>query len=96
MLLISRSKAADEGIEATPGLPERAGAGRWWVGKAEEGTGLVVDLGLAKLIQIPEELQNMCPAAHRQSQRRPVVPEVLAEGVPVAPLLVFIAAWSWG
>ena len=60
----------------------------------KEGTHLGVDFGLPKLVKVPQELQNVGPAAPGQGQRRPVVSEVLTEGVPVSPLLVFVAAES--
>lgn len=96
MLIIGSSKAANEGVQAAPRLPQRTGAGSRWVWEAEEWAVLVVDLGFAELVEIPEELKYVSSAAHRERQRRPVVPEVLAEGVPVPPLLVFVAAGSGG
>ena len=51
-----------------------------------------MDLGLAELVQIPEELQHVGPTAPGQRQWGPVVAEVLAERVPVPPLLRLIPA----
>ena len=55
-----------------------------------------VDFGLAELVQVAEEFQDMSSAAARQRQRWPVVFQVLAEGVPVSALLVLVAAGSGG
>jgi len=85
-------EAADEGVEGPPGLAERARGGR--VRVPEEGAELGVDLRLPELVQVPEEFKHVGPAAARQRQRRSVVPQVLAEGVPVAALLVLVAAES--
>lgn len=51
---------------------------------------------LPKLIQIPQELEDVSSAASRERERRFVVLEVLAEGVPVSPLLVLISAARGG
>ena len=53
-----------------------------------------VDFGLAKLIQITKEFKNVSSTAARKRERRPVVFKVLAKGVPVASLLVLVAAGS--
>jgi hypothetical protein len=87
-------EAADEGVEGPPGLAERARARRGRVRVPEEGAELGVDLRLPELVQVPEEFKHVGPAAARQRQRRSVVPQVLAEGVPVAALLVLVAAES--
>lgn len=92
MLLIGCPEAPNEGIQAAPCLPKRAGARRWWVWDPKVRAVVVVDLGLAELIQVAEELQHVSAATHGLGQRRAVVPEVLAEGVPVSPLLVLIPA----
>lgn len=92
VLLVGSAETADEGVEGSPGLAERARAGRRRVGMAEEGAHLSVDLGLAELVQIAEELEHVGPAASREAERRPVVLEVLAEGVPVAAFLGLVAA----
>lgn len=55
-----------------------------------------MDLGLAKLVEVAEEFQHVGPAAHGERERWTVVPEVLAEGVPVPALLVLVAARRGG
>jgi hypothetical protein len=92
VLLVGGAEAAHEGVEAAPGLAERAGARRRRVRVAEEGARRAVHLGLAELVQVAEELEDVSPAALRQAQWRPVVPQVLAERVPVAPLLRLVPA----
>lgn len=92
VLLEGCPEAADEGVEAAPGLPERARAGRRRVGVAEEGAHRRVHLGLPELVEVPEELQHVGAAAPGESERRPVVLQVLAEGVPIPPLLRLVAA----
>ena len=62
VLLESCAEAADEGVEAAPGLAERAGAGSRGLWVTEEGTAGGVDLRLTELVQVAEELQNMSPA----------------------------------
>jgi len=94
VLLVGGAEAADEGVEAAPGLAERAGAGRRRVRQPEERARRVVHLRLPELVQVVQELQHVRPAAHRHRQRRPVVPQVLAERVPVSPLLVLVPAGS--
>jgi len=92
ILLIGCPKAADEGIEAAPGLAERARARGRGVGVAKEGAHLEVDLGLAELVQVAEELQDVGAAAVGKRQRRAVGAQVLPEGVPVPALLGFVPA----
>lgn len=92
ILLIGCPEAADEGVEAAPGLAEGAGAGGRGVGVAVEGTHVGMDLGLAELVEVAQELQDVGSAALGQRQRRAVVAEVLVEGVPVAALLRLVAA----
>lgn len=92
VLLEGCPEAADECIQASPGLPERARARSRRVWVAEEGAHLGVHLRLPELIEVPEKLQDVGPAAAVESQRRPVVPQVLPEGVPVAPLLRLVPA----
>jgi hypothetical protein len=92
VLLEGCAEAAHQGVQAAPGLAERAGARRRRVRMAEEGARRAVHLGLAELVQVAEELQDVSPAALRQAQRRPVVPQVLPERVPVAPLLRLVPA----
>lgn len=48
--------------------------------------------GLAELIQVPQELQDVISAAAREGERRSVILEVLSERVPVPPLLRLVAA----
>ena len=59
---------------------------------SEERTRLVVNFGLPELVQVPEELKHVGSTATRKSQRWAVVPEVLAESVPVTALLGLVAA----
>ena len=92
VLLEGGAEAAHEGVEAAPGLAERAGARRRRVRVAEEGARRAVHLSLAELVQVAEELEDVSPAALRQAQWRPVVPQVLPERVPVAPLLRLVPA----
>lgn len=92
VLLECCAEAADEGVKAAPRLAERAWAGGRRVRVAEEGAELGVDLGLAELVEVPEELEDVGAAAPGERERRPVVAEVLPEGVPVPALLVLISA----
>ena len=93
VLLVGRTKAADEGVKAAPGLTERAGTWRRRVGVAEEGAHVGVNFGLPELIQVAEELEHIGAAALREGERWAVVFQVLAEGVPVSAFLVFVSAW---
>jgi hypothetical protein len=92
VLLEGSAEAAHQRVEATPGLAQRAGARRGRVRVAEEGARRRVHLGLAELVQVAQELQHVRTAALRQAQRRPVVPQVLPERVPVPPLLRLVPA----
>ena len=93
MLLVGGAEAADEGVEAAPRLPERARAGSRRGGDPEVRARLVVDLGLAELVEVPEELEDLGSSAGGERERgRAVVEEVLAEGVPVAALLALVPA----
>jgi chromatin segregation and condensation protein Rec8/ScpA/Scc1 (kleisin family) len=92
VLLEGGAEAAHQRVEAAPRLAQRAGARRGRARVAEEGTRRRVDLGLAELVQVPQELQHVRAAALRQAQRRPVVPQVLPERVPVPPLLRLVPA----
>jgi len=92
VLLEGGAEAAHQRVEAAPRLAQRAGARRRRVRVAEEGARRRVDLGLAKLVKVPQELQHVRAAALRQAQRRPVVPQVLPERVPVPPLLRLVPA----
>ena len=56
VLLIGGPEAADEGVEAAPGLAERAGAGGRRVRLPVKHAPRQVNLGLPKLVQVPEEL----------------------------------------
>jgi|UniRef100_A0A804Q1B7 hypothetical protein len=91
-LLVRGAQAADERVEGPPGLAQRARAGRRRVRLAEVGAPGGVHLGLAELVQVLEELDDVRAAAPRQRERRPVVPQVLQERVPVPPLLRFVPA----
>lgn len=53
VLFIRSSEPSDEGVKASPSLPERAGAWSWRVGLSEEDAAVQVNLGLPELIQIP-------------------------------------------
>jgi len=92
VLLEGGAEAAHQRVEAAPRLAQRAGARRGRVRVAEEGARRRVDLGLAELVQVPQELQHVRAAALREAQRRPVVPQVLPERVPVPPLLRLVPA----
>jgi len=94
VLLVGGAEAADEGVQAAPGLAERAGARRRRVRQPEERARRVVHLRLPELVQVVQEFQHVRPTAHRHRQRRPVVPQILAEGVPVSPLLVLVPTRS--
>jgi hypothetical protein len=92
VLLERGAEAAHERVEAAPRLAQRAGARRWRVWVAVEGARRRVHLGLAELVQVAQELEHVRAAALRQVQRRPVVPQVLPERVPVPPLLRLVPA----
>lgn len=94
VLLVGRAEAADEGVEAAPGLSERAGTRGRWVGETEERAWVVVNLSLPELVEVVEEFQHVRTAAQGQGEWRTVVPQVLAERVPVPSLLVLVAARS--
>ena len=55
-----------------------------------------MNLSIPELVEVPEKLENMGSAAHGERERRPVVPQVLAEGVPVPPLPALVPAWRGG
>lgn len=57
------SEASDEGVEASPCLLEGAGARGRWVWVTEVGASRDVDFCLPELIQVLEELDDVCPAA---------------------------------
>jgi hypothetical protein len=92
VLLERGAEAAHERVEAAPRLAQRAGARRRRVWVAVEGARRRVHLGLAKLVQVAQELEHVRATALRQVQRRPVVPQVLPERVPVPPLLRLVPA----
>jgi hypothetical protein len=92
VLLEGGAEAAHERVEAAPRLPERAGARRRRRGVAEEGASRGVDLGLAELVEVAQELEHVRAAAAGQLQRGAVVAKVLPERVPVAALLRLVAA----
>jgi hypothetical protein len=91
-LLVRGAEAAHERVEAAPGLAQRARARRGRRGVAEEGAPGGVHLGLAELVEVAQELEHVRAAAPCQRQRRTVVPQVLPERVPVAPLLRLVPA----
>lgn len=92
ILFEGSTETANKCVKASPGLPERARARGRWVWVAKEGAELGVDLGLAELVEVPEELEDVGAAAPGERERWPVVAEVLPEGVPVPALLVLISA----
>lgn len=57
------TEAADECIKAAPGLAEGAWAWRRGIWVAVEGAHLGVDFGLAELVEVPEEFEDVCAAA---------------------------------
>lgn len=96
VLFVSGTEAADKGVEAAPGLAERTRTRRRRVGEAVEGADWSMDLGLAKLVKVSEEFEDVSAAAAGEGERWPVVLEVLAEGVPVPTLLVLVSTGSTG
>ncbi|KAG0460551.1 hypothetical protein HPP92_020848 [Vanilla planifolia] len=96
MLLEGGAEAADEGVEGTPGLAEGAGTGGRRAGEAEERAAGDVNLRLPELIQIAEELQHVRAAAPLEGERRPVVPQILPEGVPIPALLRLVPTRGCG
>lgn len=92
MLLIGCPKTSDEGVEASPGLPERAGARRRRSGLAEEDATVQVNLGFPKLVEVTEEVQDVVEVALRECNWGALVLQVLPEGVPVSPLLRLVTA----
>lgn len=62
------------------------------MGVSEVGAGFGVHLGFSELVEVAQELQHVGAAAAGEGQRWTVVLEVLAEGVPVAPLLGLVPA----
>nr|GMD70022.1 hypothetical protein TorRG33x02_055670 [Ipomoea batatas] len=92
VFLVRGSEPADEGVQAAPGLAERARTGSRRVGVAEKGTDRGVNLSFSELVEVSQEFQHVGAAATGQRERRPVVPQVLPERVPVAPLLILVPA----
>lgn len=92
VLLIGRPKTAYECIQGAPRLAEGTGAGSRRVRMTKERAPRVVNLSLPKLIQVPEKLQHMSPAAAGQRQGWAVVPEVLTKRVPVPSFLILVPA----
>ena len=74
VLLVGRAEAADEGVEAAPGLSERAGTRGRWVGETEERAWVVVNLSLPELVEVVEEFQHVRAAAKGQGEWGTVVP----------------------
>lgn len=66
VLFVRSSETSDEGVKASPSLPERAGAWSWGVWLSKEDTTVQMNLGLSELIQIPKEFKYMVAAALRQ------------------------------
>lgn len=63
VLLVGGTEASDECIEASPGLPERAGTGCRWGWLSKEDATVQVNLGLPKLVKVTQEFQNMVEVA---------------------------------
>lgn len=87
------AEAADEAVEATPRLTERAvaavGVGR--VAAAEVGAGGCVEFGLPEVVEVGEELDDIRTAAAGGAQCRAAASEVLPEVVPVAAFPELVA-----
>jgi hypothetical protein len=49
-------------------------------------------LRLSELVQVFHEVENMCAGTSGEWQRRSMVAQVLAKGVPISSLLRFVAA----
>lgn len=98
VLFVSSTQPSDERVEAAPGLPERARAGSGRVGLPEEDAAVQVNLSLSELVQVAQEVEDVVAVALRERDRRVLVLQVLSEGVPVSPLLRFVAAQrrGWG
>lgn len=92
ILLIGSPEPPNQRIQAAPSLAEGACARCRWLGLPVEHTPLQVDLGLPKLIEVPEELKDMVAIALRERYRWPLVPQIMAERVPIPPLLGLISA----
>lgn len=92
VLLVRRPQPPDQGVEAAPRLPQRAGAGRRRVGLPEEDATMQVNLSLSELVEVAEKFEHVVAIAVRERDWRPLVLEVLSEGVPVPPLLGLVAA----
>lgn len=92
VFLIGSSEPPEERVEASPRLAERAWAWSRRAWEAKEGASLVVHLGLAKLVLVAEEVEDMHAGTCGKRDRRPVTPQILAEGVPIPALLVLVAA----
>lgn len=60
------TEAADESVEAAPGLAERAGAWGRGIRVAEERAELGVDFGLTELVKVTEEFKDVGPTASVQ------------------------------
>ena len=92
IFLVGRPEAAHKGIQTAPGLPEGASAGARGLWMPEEHASLHVDLRLPELVEVAHEFQHVPVIALRQRHRWALVPQVLAERVPVAPLLGLVPA----
>lgn len=93
VLFVSSSEPPNEGIEAAPGLPKRAGARCRWLRLSKKHTPLKVNFCFPKLVKIPKKLQDMVGVALGEWNWGPLILQVLPEGVPVPSLLRLIAAW---
>jgi len=92
VLLVGRPETPDESVQASPGLPERASAGRRRVGVPEERALGHVNLGLPELVQVAQKFQHMRSTTLGQCQWGPVVLQILPERVPVPAFLRLVAA----
>ena len=66
VLLVGGPKPSDEGVEAAPRLPERAGAGRRRVGLPEEDAAVQVNLSLPELVEVPKEFKHVVEVTLRK------------------------------
>ncbi len=92
ILLERSSQSADKRVERPPRLSKRAWTRVRRLRKAVVGTRGQMHLSLAELVQVSYKVEDMCAGTSCKRQRRSMVAQVLAERVPVSPLLSFVAA----